>query len=57
MLIGSVIKMSANPHRVMCSFLEAALYLSATRSRPMLPYLRWSLSMWHVQQLCKKLSG
>ena len=56
MLIGPVIEMSANPHRVMHSFLEAA-YLSASRSRPKLPYLQWSLSMWHVQQLCKKLSG
>ena len=57
MLIGPVIVMSANPRRVMSSFLEAALYLGVVRSRPVLPYLRWSLSMWHVQQLCKKLSG
>ena len=57
MLIGSVIEMSVNPGQFMSSFLEAALYLSVVRSRPMLPYLRWSLSMWHVQQLCKKLSG
>ena len=57
MLIGSVIKMSANPYRVMRSLLEAALYLGVARSRLVLPYLRWSLSMWDVQQLCKKLSG
>ena len=57
MLIGPVIEMSANPRQVMSSFLEAALYLSVVRSRPMLPYLRWSLSMWHMQQLCKKLFG
>ena len=52
-LIGSVIEMSSNPHRVMRSFLEAAMYLGAARSKPALPYL----SMWHVQQLCKKLSS
>ena len=56
MLIELMIEMSANPHRVMRSFLEATMYLGAVRSRPVLPYLRWSLSMWHVQQLCKKLS-
>ena len=56
MLIEPMIEMSANPHRVMRSFLEATMYLGAVRSRPVLPYLRWSLSMWHVQQLCKKLS-
>ena len=39
MLIGSVIEMSVNPRRVMRSFLETALYLSAARSRPVLPYL------------------
>ena len=37
MLIEPVIEMSANPHRVMHSFLETALYLGAARSRPMLP--------------------
>ena len=57
MLIGPVIEMSANPHRVMHSFLEAILYLGVARSRPVLPYLRCSLSMWHVLQLCKKLYG
>ena len=57
MLIRPVIEMSTNPHRVMHSFLEEMLYLSAARSRLVLPYLRWSLSMWHVQQLCKKLYG
>ena len=31
--------------------------LGEARSRPVLPYLRWSLSIWHVHQLCKKLSG
>ena len=57
MLIRPVIEMSANSHRVMRSFLEAVLYVGAARSRLVLPYLRWSLSMWHVQQFCKKLSG
>ena len=48
MLIGPVIEMSANPRWVMSSFLEAALYLGVLRS---------SMSLWHVQQLCKKLSS
>ena len=39
MLIRLVIEMSANPHRVMRSFLEAVLYLGVARSGPMLPYL------------------
>ena len=39
MLIRPVIEMSANPHRVMHSFLEAMLYLGAARRRPVLPYL------------------
>ena len=39
MLIRPVIEMSANPHRVMHSFLEAAMYLGVARIRPMLPYL------------------
>ena len=38
MLIGLVIEMSTNPHRVMRSFLEAALYLRVVRSKPVLPY-------------------
>ena len=49
MLIRPVIEMSTNPHWVMRSFLEAVLYVGAARSRPMLPYLRWSLSMRYVQ--------
>ena len=32
MLIEPVIKMNANPHRVMRLFLEAVLYLRAVRS-------------------------